>query len=215
MWPEANVAIATGKAAGIFVLDVDADSYGYDTLFELLNAHEPIPPTPRSLTGGGGEHYLFAYPTTPIGNSSGKVGPGVDTRGEGGYIVAPPSVHISGRPYSWDESSRPESTAVAPIPTWLLGILLQRIPEGPQGASAVIGDIWKGARDNTLASLAGTMRRRGMSEAAILAALHEENAARCVPPLSDEDVRRIARSISGYTPGDENPSNITIARRIE
>jgi putative DNA primase/helicase len=104
-WPDANIGIATGREAGIFVLDVDEKSGGPASLAELEARHGPLPATLRSTTGGGGFHLYFRYPADGrIPNSTSRVGPGLDVRGDGGYVVAPPSLHKSGRRYQWEPS---------------------------------------------------------------------------------------------------------------
>jgi putative DNA primase/helicase len=204
--PSANIGIRTGPESGLLVLDVDTDHGGRDSLALLETRNAPLPPTPRSNTGGGGEHYLFRYPEGfDVRNSAGKLGPGLDVRGRGGYIVASPSLHISGSRYEWDAAAHPDDLPLADPPGWLLALLLA----GTNGASGTnghaaapaIGEIIpEGQRDATLASLAGSMRRRSASEAAILAALREENSLRVVPPLPDADLQRIARSVARYAP---------------
>ena len=79
----------------------------------------PPPPTWKFHTGGGGEHYLFRHPGHEIRNSAGQLGLGLDTRGDGGYIVAPPSLHISGRRYVVDVDGHPQQVALAPLPDWI------------------------------------------------------------------------------------------------
>jgi hypothetical protein len=94
-YPEAGVAIATGAVSGLVVLDEDTPHGGGGSLAQLSR----LPETYTVLTGGGGKHYYFAHPGEPVPCSAGKLGPGLDVRGDGGYVVAPPSVHASGRPY--------------------------------------------------------------------------------------------------------------------
>ena len=122
-WPWANIGIATGRTSGFFVLDVDGDK-GEDSLRTLLKEHGKLPDTVESLTGGGGRHILFQHPGTDIRNVV-RLAPGLDIRGDGGYIVAPPSVHRSGRQYEWELSSRPDEVGISPAPSWLLEILQQ------------------------------------------------------------------------------------------
>lgn len=121
-WPAANIGIATGRASGLVVLDVDPRNGGEDSLEGLRLQHGPLPPTVQSRTGGGGDHYLFAYPPLPVGDriQSGKFLAGLDLKADGGYIVAPPSVHASGRAYAWEASSVPGEVPFAPPPAWLL-----------------------------------------------------------------------------------------------
>lgn len=204
--PWANVAIATGQCAGFFVLDVDADKGGADSLVELQQEYGPLPDTAEALTGGGGHHILFAWPTDgpAITNAKGALNdwPGLDVRGNGGYIIAAPSLHKSGRCYTWELSADPlDGAAIAPAPDWLLRMIRNQDKPGTPRSAPVIGDrIPDGQRNATLTSLAGSMRRRGASEEAIFAALQVENQARCVPPLNDDELRAIARSVARYQP---------------
>lgn len=124
-FPSANIGLRTGDAFD--VLDVDGDE-GAESMRALLAAHGALPAGPRSRTGGGGRHLLFA--PTGIGNRAGVVTK-VDWRGRGGYIVAPPSVHISGRAYKWlngPEKAAPEA------PAWLRAVLdPPKPPRRPEG----------------------------------------------------------------------------------
>jgi hypothetical protein len=101
--PQLNVAIATGAVSGVFVIDVD----GLDAEFELrrLEAeHGELPATVEVVTPRPGRHVYFKMPEAPVRNSASKIAPGVDVRGDGGFVVSPPSVHPSGRAYhsgSW------------------------------------------------------------------------------------------------------------------
>ena len=119
MWPSANVAIRTGEVSGLVVLDRDDYKGGAVSLEELEHTYSGLPETVLSLTGGGGQHYCFAHPGTPVKTTVESVAPGLDIKGEGGYIVAPPSLHMSGKPYTWEIMHEPEDTALAPMPDWL------------------------------------------------------------------------------------------------
>ena len=114
--PSAGIGIPTGAASGLLVLDVDPRSGGDATLATLLDEHGPLPETSTSRTGGGGRHILFRYLDVPIGCSVSRLGPGLDVKADGGYIVAPPSLHPSGQCYAWDEAA----TGLADVPPWLL-----------------------------------------------------------------------------------------------
>jgi hypothetical protein len=195
-WPEANIGIRTGTDSGLVVLDVDPCSNGRATLEALRREYGPLPRTPTVLTGSGGEHMYFRYPaTTEVRNSAGKLGAGLDVRGEGGYVVAPPSVHASGNRYTWVRSL---DEPLADCPPWLLASL----PQGPRLAppEGVTYLIPMGQRNAELASIAGTLRRRGLGESEILAALRAVNQERCRPALDAGEVERIAGSISRYPP---------------
>jgi len=99
-WPDANIGIPTGKVSGLFVLDVDRKHGGLDS-FEKLVALHGRPKTLYSRTGSGGLHGVFRYPKNQeIRNATGIL-PGLDIRGEGGYILVPPSRHASGGSYTW------------------------------------------------------------------------------------------------------------------
>ena len=104
--PDRNVGIPTGSVSGFWVLDVDGDN-GEANLFALEAEHGRLPPTREVITGGGGRHLWFKY-TGPIQSSVGKIAPGVDVRGDGGYVIVPPSVHVSGREYHWSVDSADE-----------------------------------------------------------------------------------------------------------
>jgi Bifunctional DNA primase/polymerase, N-terminal len=108
MWPNSNVGIATGS--GLQVLDVE--SHALNELDELIAGRE-WPRTPTVYTGGGGLHFYFAGTGR---NSVSKLGPGIDVRGEGGFVVAPPSRHVSGQSYCWLVSD----AELAPWPSWLV-----------------------------------------------------------------------------------------------
>jgi putative DNA primase/helicase len=95
--PEANVGIATGRRSGIFVLDVDGE-IGKASLRELKAQHGPLPKTVTVKTGKG-RHYYFRCDGARVPNRVGHPGKGIDVRGDGGYVVAAGSVHVSGATY--------------------------------------------------------------------------------------------------------------------
>jgi replicative DNA helicase len=198
-YPDANVGLATGRRSGVFALDVDAGHGGKETLAAHIAKFGPFPPTPTSNTGGGGHHYLFIYPpNVEIRNSAGRLGQGLDVRGEGGYIVLPPSLHPSGKYYEWDKQNAPSKIKLAQAPDWLIHLLIDVTP--PPAIRQSEGAYISGQRNNALTSLAGTMRRRGMTEDAIFLALNAENLNRCVPPLPESEIRLIAASVMRYNP---------------
>lgn len=115
-WPSANVGLATGR---LVVLDVDGPT-GRATLEQLEASRGPLPVTLTVATGNG-EHRYFAAPEgVSIGNAAGArgrgLGAGLDVRGEGGYVVAPPSVHANGTRYTFENLNVP----VAPLPAWIV-----------------------------------------------------------------------------------------------
>lgn len=196
--PNANVGIACGARSGIVVLDVDADHNGYESLQVLQDKYGKLPETPVSRTGSGGEHVFFKHPGVPIHNSAGKLGQGLDIRGDGGYVVAPPSLHPNGKRYEW--VVLPSQVELAPMPEWMIELLQER------GEIKVInaeGEIVSGERNQALTKLAGSMRRKGHSEDGIFAALQIYNREHCNPVLPDGEVLQIARSVVRYEPQDE------------
>jgi len=202
-WPTANVAVATGGASDLIVLDVDAGRDGYEAL-ALLEQGQPLPNTVVFRTGGGGEHWLFRHPGGYIGNTVDHPRDGLDFRGDGGYIIAPPSVHPSGGRYAIDVDHHPDDVPVAALPDWLLALL--RPPETPPQPVARDTSSWlgllenvipEGRRNASIAKVAGLLFRRCYCDPAVIAAIvHCVNEARCRPPLPAEDVDRIAQSIA-------------------
>jgi Bifunctional DNA primase/polymerase, N-terminal/Primase C terminal 1 (PriCT-1)/DeoR-like helix-turn-helix domain len=197
-WPEANIGIVTGAASGLVVLDVDVQHGGQRSLAALEAEHGKLAATPEVLTGGGGKHLYFAHPGETVGNSAGRLGAGLDIRGDGGYVVAPPSLHASGRPYKWLRPGR--KLELGQPPAWLLAEVAKR-RNGP--APKVDTVIPAGRRNDELASLAGSFRRRGMNENEILAALEAVNRERCRPPLPAGELEGIAASVARYEPAAE------------
>jgi hypothetical protein len=203
-WPNSNIGIATGTTSGLIVLDIDSRHDGLVSLSELELRHGRLQKSHRVRTGGGGQHLYFKAPTVPIKSKSG-VATGIDVRGNGGYIVAPPSRHKTGNRYEWLGAERPDLSSLPEIPRWLIQLLTAETIKKTIEAS-----ILERERNSTLTSIAGAMRRRGASEKAIVAALRKENRNRCKPPLDDQEVKRIARSVSRYRPqNDENGSTAT------
>lgn len=121
-----GVALATGAPSGVWALDVDGEA-GAESLGHLTERHGALPDTVTSRTGGRGWHLLFAMPEgRDVRNSAGKVGPSIDVRGTGGYIVLPPSRHPSGRSYQWMPGRGPSNLPVANAPAWLLDRVMKR-----------------------------------------------------------------------------------------
>ncbi len=201
-WPEANVGVITGPTSGLLVLDVDPRNEGQGTLEALEREYGALPSTPQVLTGGGGQHYWFLYPNGElhIKGRSHALGPGLDVKAAGGFVVAPPSV-TKGH-YLWEVEHRPDDVPLAELPSWLLERLMEKNKVDRQGNEPAPKKIPEGKRNDTLTSLAGTMRRQGMTEEEITVALLAVNK-RCKPPLEEDEVRRIAKSITRYPPADE------------
>lgn len=138
-WPAANVAIRTGAASGLVVLDVDPDHGGEDSLRQLESAHGPLPEGRTISTGSGGRHLYFAHPGWTLRNDAGRrLGPGLDVRGDGGYVIAPPSRHRSGASYIASGGS-----ALPELPRWMLVALQPPEPKRlPPPRDVAVGDAW-------------------------------------------------------------------------
>jgi len=195
----AGIGVPTGASSGLVVVDLDPRNGSEATVRDLERKHGPFPETMTSRTGGGGTHFFFRHPGGYVKGGSGKLGPGVDLKGDGGYVVVPPSSHESGGRYAWLVEHSLGDLEPAPLPAWILNTPT-RTNGKPKAAGAGGLVFVEGGRNDGLASLAGSMRRRGMSEAAISAALLEENRIVCSPPLPDDEVRGIAQSVARYEP---------------
>lgn len=134
-WPKANVGIRTGAVSGIFVLDIDPKNGGFDSLDMIEAKYGKVLDDVMAVTGSGGRHYVFRYAGKEC-RSTTNLWPGVDTRGDGGYIVVAPSNHISGSAYFWDAEADPLSGAILPsVHGWLLDKLSEK-KQAPAMAAA-------------------------------------------------------------------------------
>lgn len=209
--PDALIGMPTGSVSGLVVLDVD-NKNGHDgdeSLYQLQLKYGQLPDTPQVLTPSGGRHVYFQHPGIPIKSTASGIGDGLDIRGEGGYVIVPPS-RVNGKCYEY-EASNP--THIADMPGWL--IELTKKERQPTPAQSVSGGS-VGNRNVHFASLAGSMRRRGMGQDAIMAALKVENQVLDVP-LDIEEVEKIAASIAKYEPGSQEVvySRAELAAMIE
>jgi Bifunctional DNA primase/polymerase, N-terminal/Primase C terminal 1 (PriCT-1) len=203
-----NIGIVTGAASGIVVVDIDPRHDGDETLARLEAEHGPLPPTWRFLTGGGGEHILFAHPggyvACSCGNADkpGKLGLGIDVKADGGFIVAPPSRHISGRSYAISVDHHPEDVRLAPLPKWIgamLGVDRERAANGARRDWSTFANkqVIEGARNTELASLSGLLFRRLFYNIELAAQLVRSwNLTHCSPPLDESEVEQIISSIA-------------------
>jgi hypothetical protein len=112
------VSIVTGALSGLVVLDVDPRHGGKESLAKLERTHGELPKTMESITGGGGRHLYFTHPGGAVPNRT-NIEPGIDLRGDGGCIVAPPSVHPSAKRYRWKKGHGPSEVSPAKLPDWL------------------------------------------------------------------------------------------------
>lgn len=195
-----NIGIATGRVSGgLVIIDLDIDKergkYGNETLREWELEHGQLPDTCRAITGRGGSHLLY-YTDREVTCST-EESKAVDIRGDGGYIVAPPSVHPNGRLYEWEQAPDEFVTEQANELVYEF-IDFVRPQKKEQASFSVPESIPEGNRDNTLFKLACSLQAKGLSDEAIMAAVKAENEIRCVPPLSDKEVETKVESALKY-----------------
>lgn len=204
--PAANVGIATGAVSGIVVLDVDGEQ-GRASL-----DGKQLPATACSSTGKG-YHYFFKHPGGTVGNAVGLL-PGVDVRGDGGYVVAPPSLHPSGRVYEW--ALHPVETPPAAMPQWLLELLRAKPGASSNDKSEkldpvqVLAGVPEGERDQTLFRYACRLRSKGMTKEEALA-LVLQAAANCIPPFPEKEARIKVDQAWKY----DGPPEVVVLERIK
>lgn len=210
--PQANLGVRTDR---LVVVDVDP-RHGGDESFRALEREHEIPLTWRVLTGGGGEHVLFACPDgVEIRNlvaeqmENSPLGKGIDVRARGGYIVAPPSTHISGRPYAWSVDHHPKDTLLAFAPDWLIERLTARRAVHVAGQQSELreplpSDIWTQLtrqpiseyRDMAAARIAGHLFRHSCDPQLVVGLLHAWNSGWCKPPLGYDELNHIIERIA-------------------
>jgi len=205
--PEHNVGVATGAASGgLFVIDVDVDpATGEDGRAELdrwERAHGTLPTTATAVTGRGGLH-LYFHSDAGVRNSTNR-DLGIDVRGDGGFVVVPPSRHPNGNRYEWGNA--PFATGVAEADANVLALVAHvQAPRAQATGSApypmatprfeLPSVVAKGCRDDTLFRYASSLQARGLTDAEIADAVAEANRERCVPPMGEADIARIVGGV--------------------
>jgi putative DNA primase/helicase len=197
----ANIGIATGEQSGVVVVDID----DLNALRKLENEHEPLPKTWLVETGSGGKHYYFRYDNRchNLTNAT-KIAGDIDIKTTGGYVIAPPSLHLSGNRYRWIVS--PDETELATLPEWLLKL----IPTHGATSKALIAkpattEIEKarlylakcpvavsgqGGNKQTFAVICRLIKLFGtLSDDELLDALQDWNS-RCVPSWKESELRQ-------------------------
>ena len=197
--PAANVGLPTGSVNSIFVLDVDVknDAGGLESLRELEQQFGPIPPTGTVTTPTGGLHFYFQYDGAQVVRNKAGFRPGLDIRGEGGYVVAPPSV-IDGKSYTFRNSI---DSPIAVAPSWLFDIIDSRsgTTKSPIVQQDFAGAV-EGARNDTIFRYASSLIARGLpyTDSKELVLL---KAKSCNPPLSECEATSCLDSAFGrYAP---------------
>jgi len=195
-WPSANIGIATGQRSMITVVDVDLKHDGDKNWREFYNRNS-LQKTLQAKSGSGGYHCYYAY-ANHLGNKAGFL-PGVDIRGNGGYIVAPPSLHHSGNHYEWTTSF-----PLAIFPTAVMHAIHKK-------SDQQINKFPEGKRNSTLISIAGFMKRQGISSPVVINALKAVNPILCSPPLAVVEIEKMSQSVSQFEVNDsqwQKPKNL-------
>lgn len=209
-YQDANIGLATGAINGIIAIDIDVKPdkgiHGDETFADLEKRLGKLPDTWEALTPHGGRHLLFKYPAGyNIGNGEGgrdrmQDYPGIDIRGNSGYILVEPSV-VDGKPYLWESSSRPSETRLAELPTrWI--VWLNEMAGSIDNIRFLLpSTIKEGTRNGTLYKFACSLRARGGEHDDILAALAKVNSDRCRPMMSDRELESIVKSALKFPAG--------------
>jgi len=215
--PGANIGLPI--PAGFVVLDIDCHGVdGFDSLTALEAVHGALPATLTADTANMGVHFWYRLPDgATLGNSAGKLGEGLDSRGVGGYVVCEPST-IDGRAYRWRDWSPldGEIPQIADLPAWVLDMLTAdapaKAPESPflalldesDTTPATDSPIYtQGQRNDAAFRKASSLSGVGLDEAEKLAAMLLWNNRVCSPPLSAAEVKTICHSASRYPPNPE------------
>lgn len=173
------------------MIDLDVDENkginGYEVLKEQQQENGELPDTWQSITGRGGYH-LF-YKDSAVNQNRVGLYEGVDIRGEGGYIVAPPSIHPNGCRYEWEQEPGEYELAQANnrVVNFLMGAVPEEWEKQPFKAPEMIPE---GERTSTMVRLIGSLKAKGLDDEAIQAAVRAENEKKCVPPLTDQELEK-------------------------
>ena len=203
-YPNANIGIACGQVSGgLLVIDLDEKENGIsgtDTLHNWERENGELPETVRSITGKGGAHLLFRSPHKE--KNSVNLLEGVDIRSDGGYIVAPPSIHPNGRAYEWEYD--PEEYEIADADATVMKLLSvgKKRELDKFTAPEKIPD---GKRNDTIYKLACSLQAKGLADPSIYAACKAENVTKCNPPLDDDEVEKIVDSALRHDKGISAP----------
>lgn len=200
-YPNANIGLATGSVSqNVFVIDLDIDEDrgidGYHSLEDWQREHGDFPETWTAITGRGGYH-LYYRGNGRIKNRAGIID-GVDIRGNGGYVVAPPSIHKNGNRYEWEYS--PDEFEIAKADNNVEYFLNH--DDQKQGTAFTMPNIVAaGQRNQMLFRFACMMQAKGASDQSVFAATMAENESSCSPPLTEQEVKVIVSSATRYDKG--------------
>ena len=192
-----GIGVLTGRGLLVVDTDIDEAKNGEAALVALYERHGAgIPPEPVAQTGGGGYHRWYRVESQTPRNTASKLGPGIDTRGDGGQVVVPPSPHSSGQTYAWTHGLPPALDELPTAPAWMLDVLQADRPEPPPEPAA--GVYAEGNRNDALTRAIGrwlrlqsTLPTRDQAESWA----RRWNREHCHPPLPGKEAAATARSI--------------------
>jgi len=201
-WPAAGIAVATGKPSGIVAIDIDPSSGGEDGFAQLAGELGAPGRTVQVITPRGGYHLWFRAPAGAVACSAGKLAPGVDIRGDGGYVVAPPTTRPDGSGWRWAPGSSPLAELQ---PEWLEALTAASSPIGDTTpakpastwVAMLAAGIPDGRRNADLTALFGHLLARNVDVHLGAHLLHLVNRSACNPPLDAVEIERIIASIAG------------------
>ena len=212
-YPSANIGIATGEINGLLVIDVDIKhdqgKYGDESLKALEQELGELPETWTAITGSGGLHYYFKYPVGhEISISASQLGEDLDIRANGGYVVAPPSVHPdTGRVYEWECGSDPAETPLAELPEkWVERLEKKKITGETLGESQkklfeIPETVSVGARNDTLFRYGASLRAKSVQAIETYKLMDQFNIDKCSPPIPAGELQKIYDSVMKYQAG--------------
>lgn len=212
--PYANIGICTGELYD--VLDKDPRNGGDGTYDSIRDQCDVLEAAPTVETGGGGNHY-FLEPGKPPRKCKNGFLPGLDFKSTGGYVIAPPSLHKSGKRYRWVEGKALGEVPLAEAPRVIINALNQKqpttstraktthanscqLPKSPAPPSDTL--VTEGGRNDFLTRIGGTLRAKGLTPDELESVLLLVNQTKLQPPLAPDEVKQIATSIGRYEPGD-------------
>lgn len=196
-WPNANIGIITGAISGLLVVDADSQEAATRIKANL----GPMDGVGIAATGKG-YHLYYKHAGSTMPNKAAIV-PQVDFRGDGGYVVAPPSIHSTGRVYEW---AKPINGHLRELPQEFIALLSApaQVSKAPFDTKAALSGLPEGQRDQGLFKLAAKLRGADVPYEIALE-LCEQAAANCVPPF--RDARRKVDQAYKYSPGHSAKDN--------
>jgi hypothetical protein len=196
--PAAGVGIATGAESGVIALDVDPRNGGNESLERIQVEQGELPATWTAQTPSGGRHYYYRHPGGHVGNRVG-IRPGLDLRGDGGFVVAPPTELDRDRGYIWETERAPTEIGLADPPSWLIerpAVSDRQARPLDEWIALVRDGAREGYRNDAAAKLTGYLLRCRPAPRVVFELVRVWNERRCFPPLPEDEITRTVDSIA-------------------